>query len=448
MKNVNEIICTPNRNGITISYKNDKFRLIYPEKVWSQYPSEIKSVLTDNLAHLLTIDAPLIGKLQHVKYNTSAPFFRNAFYSMVMKSIPSSIESYDMNTHDVIREFMKTNYEFSDYDTKIPSFNQKTNDTAIVPLSFGKDSLATLAICKEIGLGVKPVYINDTISPGENAEKLARMKIFEDQFNLETTVITNEIEQLNDFDYWDQDESLLSYMHMVTGFCFISLPVSNYFKAKYIVIGNEKDMDFGFVNKDGFHTHPSPDQTYEWLLQQDAMIKLMTGNTGVISVIEPLTNIALMKILHTRYKEYGDFEISCDSLNASDEKRWCHECTKCARLFLFMKANNTDVTLIGFHTDLFQKKFKNCYALFEGKEVDNYESSKEARDQQLLAFYMAYKNGMSGDLINLFKKKFLDEAKEREDELYNFFFGIHKSHLPPKIKQAVESIYREELNKI
>jgi len=113
-----------------------------------------------------------------------------------------------------------------------------------------------------------------------------------------------------------------------------------------------------------------------------------------------------------------------------------------------MKANNTDVTLIGFHTDLFQKKFKNCYALFEGKEVDNYESSKEARDQQLLAFYMAYKNGMSGDLINLFKKKFLDEAKEREDELYNFFFGIHKSHLPPKIKQAVESIYREELNKI
>ncbi len=209
-------------------------------------------------------------------------------------------------------------------------------------------------------------------------------------------------------------------------------------------------MNFSFYNKDGFLTYPAFDQTTIWTKQQDIMMKIMTsGKVTVMSVIEPLTNIAITTILHKRYKKFGKYEVSCDFLNTTSEKRWCHNCSKCARLSIFMKANRIDTKIIGLKDNLLSKKHKKLYCLFDGKEVDCYEKSREARDQQLLAFYMAYKNKEKGYLIDLFKKKFLKEAKSREDYLFKKFFSIYESvTIPNKIKNKVFSIFREELSDI
>jgi hypothetical protein len=65
---------------------------------------------------------------------------------------------------------------------------------------------------------------------------------------------------------------------------------------------------------------------------------------------------------------------------------------------------------------------KRPYALaFVDMFISSYEKAPEAKEQQLLAFYMAYRNGVKGYLIDKFKKKFLKEAKSREDELYRRF---------------------------
>jgi hypothetical protein len=184
--------------------------------------------------------------------------------------------------------------------------------------------------------------------------------------------------------------------------------------------------------------------------EQDRLVKTMTsGKTSIMSVIEPLTNIAIIRVLHKRYGEFGKYEVSCDCLDASTEKRWCQNCSKCARLSLFMKANNVSVKNIGFKRNLLEKRYKKLYCLFRGKETDVYEKSEEARDEQLLAFYMAYRNDVKGYLIDLFKKTFLEEAKKREDELIKMFFSIYESDsMPEKIKQSVDRIYNEELKNI
>ena len=44
---------------------------------------------------------------------------------------------------------------------------------------------------------------------------------------------------------------MLCYTHMMTGFCFIAIPFIHYYKTKYLILGNEQDMDFTFTNKDG-----------------------------------------------------------------------------------------------------------------------------------------------------------------------------------------------------
>jgi hypothetical protein len=183
------------------------------------------------------------------------------------------------------------------------------------------------------------------------------------------------------------------------------------------------------------------------MLKQNQMVNEATGGqASVMSVIEPLTNIALTKILHARYAEIGKYQVSCDCLDASDEPRWCHDCNKCARNVLFMRAFNIDPERVGLRNMLLDSKNKRLFSMLGGEEVDCYEKSKEARDQQLLAFFMVYENGGRGQLIDMFKEKYLEEAKDREDELRKRFFTTHKSKtMPKKIERAVSSIYKEEL---
>ena len=435
-----KIFCGNTAKGIRINFDDTDFRLTYPNDIWKSYPQGIKEILIDNLSHLLTIDTPLIAGQKSVSYNTSEPIFRETFRQMVLKSIPSAVESYDEDTNEIIRKFKEIVYMF-DGPKKWFDFSQDIENRAITPLSFGKDSLLTLAVANEVGLRPRPVYINDTVSPIENKTKIQQIKLFSKEFG-QALVVKNGIEKLNDFEYWDKDETCLSYMHMVTGFCFIALPIANHYNARYIILGNQKDMDFSFINKDEYLTYPSPDQTTEWMNKQNEMINKMTKNVSVTSLISPLTNIAIMKILFNRYKQYAKYEISCDCLEGTNEKRWCHECNKCARLFLFISAVGADPRLVGFTKNMLEKQNKNLFTLF--KSQDNYEKSKEARDQQLLAFYMALKNNVQGSLIDVFKKEFLEEAKEREDELYKKFFTVYDTPMPRELND-VKSIYKEEL---
>ncbi|MFC1698193.1 hypothetical protein ACFL1H_07670 [Nanoarchaeota archaeon] len=425
--------------------------LIYPKDIWKKYP--IKNVLIDNLSHLLTINMAIVADFKELNYSTASPLFKNQFDKVVFRSIAHSVTDYKIDTSKIIKRFMNIKYDFHSDNVKMPNFHQKGDYKAVVPLSCGKDSIMTLAVCNELGLKPVCVYINDTISPPENKIKMDFIDQVSERFGNKVIKVINEIEQLNDFETWDAEESTLPYMHMITGFCFISLPITNYFNARYIVIGNQQNMNFSFMNKDGYSTFPSYDQTDEWQKQQSIMTKMMTnGTVSVLSVIKPLTNIAIMKILFNRYKEYTKFLICCDCLDISREKRWCHDCNKCARLQLMIKAVSKNVSegeehleRVGFHTNLLQKKYLKHYCLFDGKEVDCYEKSKGARDEQLLSFYLAYKKGFKGALMDLFEKKFLKEARAREDELMKKFFKIYEADIPREFKSELFKIYRDGL---
>jgi len=450
------IIFEENKNGIVAILNNKHFSLAYPDGIWKTFPKEIKEALIDNLAHLLTINIPLIANAKKIKYNTGRPIFKPLFDEVVRKSLPHAVEDYKIPTGEILEQFTEIKYEFSGKPNKkflkVKKIKAKKEsaEKSINMFSFGKDSITSMAVCDEIGLNSSGVYINDTVSPTENKLKLSLAKKFPREFGIGIFIVRNEIEQLNDFDFWDKDETCVGYTHMVTGFCFISLPFVYDCSARYIVLGNQQGMNFSFKNKDDFLTYPSFDQTSEWILKQDQMVKEATrGQANVMSVIEPLTNISITKILHCRYPEFGKYQVSCDCLDASDEKRWCHECNKCARNVLFMKAVDIDPKGVGLRNILADKKNKKLFCLFNGKEIDCYEKSTEARDQQLLAFLMAYENGERGPLIELFKKNFLEEAKEREGELRKKFFHIYKSKtMPRKIEKAVTSIYKEELSNL
>ncbi len=114
------------------------------------------------------------------------------------------------------------------------------------------------------------------------------------------------------------------------------------------------------------------------------------------------------------------------------------------------RANNSPVRSVGFSRNLFERQFMNYYTLFSNgnsRDTVPYDKSGMGKDEQLFSFYLAYKNGARGYLINRFRKEFLQEAKAREDEFHRKFFSIKKPlTIPNGLKKKTLSIYREELN--
>ena len=99
------IDCRANEKGLTLKFKNKKFSLVYPKKIWQKFPKDVKGVLTDNLAHLLTIDIPLVAGVERLKLNTSSPLFKDFFHTLVLNSIPGAVEDYDIGTNNIIKQF-------------------------------------------------------------------------------------------------------------------------------------------------------------------------------------------------------------------------------------------------------------------------------------------------------------------------------------------------------
>jgi len=443
------LTCTDTESGLNITFRGRKFSLQYPPGIWESYPRRARNFLIDNLAFLETLDMPLVSGMKELKYNTTMPFFYSSFRKMVVRNIPQAVEDSGQSTEEAIRNFRKTKYSFSGTAPKKPYYKpMPAKDRVIIPFSCGKDSLLTLAVCMDIGLEPVCVYINDTVSGTENEMKLRYLKKISREFGVRVFIVRNEIENLNDFEFWDGEETCIGYSHMIAGFCLIALPFLHLFRAKYIVLGSQHNMNYSFINKDGYLAYPSFEQSRRGTIFLNRLIMHATEKrAGVTSFIDCLTNIAILKILNSRYEDYAKYEISCDALNAEPRNtRWCCNCSKCARLSLMMRATGTDPALVGMDKNMLGKNSRRLYSLFKGKESDSYEKSRGARDEQLLSFLLALRNGSKGKMIDAFKQNHLKEARRREKELVRKFLTLHYgTSIPQEYREKILSIYAGEL---
>ena len=428
-------------------------RLIYPQKIWQSYDQKEK--LTRNLSYLLTLPFPLVANFQKVRYNTEKPELKKQFQKLMLKDLPSSTFEYKKQDPEQLKkQFLSLKTIFSEQNLKKqqlkpkqqPKPKKSTISKPILLLSFGKDSLLSLAISKEIGLDPISIYVNDTISPTENKLKIETFKNLQNEKIItHRHIITNSIEKLNDFETWNRQEMTFNYAHMVTSFYFLALPFTNFYNSKYLMTGNEQNMDF-YLTQNNKKLYPVYDQSMEWTKEQDKMLKTFQKNLTSFSIIRPITDLAILKILYSRYPKIAKHQISCYGLDASRRKRWCQDCFACTGTSLFLTALGINPKLVGLKK-LFSKKHKKLYSLFDPREMDVYDAIC-SRDQELLTMLMALRKGNKGYVLDLFKKHHLKEALAREDEIRKKYFKIYSSRIPQKIKPKVISIYKEELKEL
>ncbi|MFH0876079.1 MAG: hypothetical protein V1859_09145 [archaeon] len=448
---------------IKIKYndKVNKFSVTYPKEIWQKFPKKFRKQIIENFVYLSTSAVPTMVGINNVYYDMNSPLLGSFFMKPFMYYMPLFSDEYNSDLNHLIKRYMNLKYNFKSYNVKLSGYEPELKERSVNLFTFGKDSLLSYAIGEEIGLSPIPVYIEEPDilfdenhkrrKMYENKHKDVLAKKFKQEFRKDTYKIKDELGLIRESGFFNVTDVDVGSSSDLTEFALLSIPYNNYFKAKYIVYGNEQSCGNSYVNKDGFNTYPVFDQTHEWNLEISKILNLLTKKMQAVSLIEPIHELFITRILHYRYPQYAKYQMSCFAQNKSAiNSRWCHQCSKCARMYIFLKANGIDPKVVEYKENMLTKDKIEFYPLFgKSKDMKPYDFSGLGRDEQLYAFYLAYKNGAKGYLINLFKKKFLKEAIEREKELFNTYFKIYDSvTMPHKILKKVLKIYNEELEKV
>ncbi len=441
------------KNSISVEVDGRSFSVTFPKNSLEKYPEPAKRILAENLAFASTIHLPFLMGKNTVMYQMRKPLAKELIEEGFRLSLPATAFLKSQKTSELIEKFSKFQYFFEEEEPSKHTLRQEDfEDKAVLLFSFGKDSLLTYAICREIGVKTVPVYVREPLTIWENYFKEELSKRFFEEFGEEVLFIDNGLGALREPDKGLEERGWYGWELQLTQIGLMLIPIAYVEKARYIFFGNEKSCDEGFFDEEGFWCNPVYEQSSEWILKFREIVKTLgVENILIGSLIEPLHELAVIRILHHRYPEVAKYQMSCgENMPEPRKSRWCGNCSKCARIYVFLLANNVDPEKLDMPTNMLESKYRSLFCLFNGGKGNyGYDSARLGRDEQLLAFLLAYRNGYEGDLIDLFKKMYLEEAERREEELKKKFFGVHLAKTTPEeLKGRVLEIFQEELKEV
>src|SRR3989304_7319621 len=435
--------------GFEIILNRKSFPISYPSEIWKKYPSILKNILLDNVAYSSTLFLPQMHDQKTITYTTNRPLsetflYKNGIYDMPICALVDGVSSLEY-----IKRFFNTQYLFDNNYIQTPQtidFKKPKEQTAIIPFSFGKESLLNTALCLE--LGITPILVN-FIEPSHKYEyehKKKLMKKFEKEFNVKIYVVNYGPGIFRYGKYWNLQTELGWGLH-TTDYVIMSLPFAHYFNASLIILGNEVSCNDFFFNKDGVLTYDAGyDQHKDWTPQQSLLGSLLLGREiDVASFVDGIYELAETKILQSRYQEIVKYQMSCEAKTEhAANKRWCQRCEKCSYMFALISAFDVDLQKIGFSENMFDKAHHSIYSYFF--KYDPQRPAYGSQEALLVAFYLATKRGRTGYSIDEFKKHLLPKFEKNKKDLIKKYLGIHPMHLNQNtLAKKLLRIYRSEL---
>ena len=163
--------------------------------------------------------------------------------------------------------------------------------------------------------------------------------------------------------YWGWDIILSQY-------AFVLVPYYFYYQTCYLFFGNEQSVNYSVKDQEGFLINPVFEQSVFGMQHLQDIPKQFFIDTHIGSLIEPLHDHLILFILHSRYPDFGRFQMSCFSENdQAKNRRWCGNCEKCARLYIMFRALNISPKKVGFNEDMLTTDKEKYYVIFENGGV-------------------------------------------------------------------------------
>ena len=439
-------------SGITLGIEGEQFPITYDKDVWQRTSASLKEQLLHNLPMASTLYLPQILGKREIHYNTARPIGESFFLRNGIYDAPYCANVDGQSSTQYLKDFFNTRYLFAHDAIRTPAAVQferpsKTKPRALVLFSFGKESLLSFALCKE--LGIEPVLVT-IIHPGfayEWHHKKPLVEKFEKEFGVTVHTVDYQPGLLKEGKFFGLSTELGWGLH-VTEYALLALPYAEVFDCDFVICGNEQSCnDIYFDKEDVLIYRAGLDQHHDWTKSQGLLQSLlMSRSLGAYSMLEPLYEIAETKILHTRYPAIGKYQMSCfASTEGSKDRRWCQECDKCAYMYALLRGFQIDPHALGFTDNLFDEQHKHLYDTFFSRTDDTHFYGSQG--ELGLGFYAALSYGSQDYSLQRFTKELLAKFKSNFASIREKYLGIHPTfQYPPTFDAKLQSIFSDELS--
>ena len=420
----------------------------YPEAIWSAYPA--KQSLISQLAYLNTLVTPLILRHPHVRYDTARPRFLDTYREYFKQAIPNLVEHVaHESSADILDRFESLDIAFSGEPdtetlTEVADWNPRR---VVLPLSFGKDSLTSLAMLRKLGYEVIPVFIDQRTLPRVLEISLGFMQDLEERFGLECARVDNELHLLSDYEVLKQPRSYLYQAQVHFIYMLAMLPFCYFHKAPVIIQSNELANSLQKRHREGGLAAHKVMQSEPINRQVSELLQTFTdGQVSAANPIGGLGDLSLNLLLYKRFHDYSDMRVSCH-MEITEHKHWCHDCVRCAHAYLDLLAMGKDPTQYGFDHSMLTEDGRHRFRLYEKGPIDEDDHYRQFfAQEELLSFHLAYLRGCRDQLV-------IDTVQQfplNHDELAQIADTLIRSFAEPAntVEQEAMAWFNEQLDVI
>ncbi|MCF8051011.1 MAG: hypothetical protein K9L59_07215 [Desulfobacterales bacterium] len=420
----------------------------FPERIWEAFPA--KEALMRELVYVLTLAPPVILDHPTVWYSTPPPRFFDLYNDSFEQAIPNFVEHVpEESSEKNLARFraVARHFEGTAAPSRIPPMNNWIPRRAVVPFSYGKDSLLTVATLRALGVEVFPVLIDERVLPRGMALRRSLVSAFEQEHGLSCLFVENEIQLLSDWQVLGRPRSELNRVHVHFVYLLAMLPFCVYFRAPLVAFSNEHVYSLNTLHREGYLHPRGVMQSPPVMRRLTGMLKdLSGGQLHLINPICPLGNFAIHRLLHQEFADYGGYRVSCH-LELTDHARWCHNCYRCAQAYLFSTALGMDPAAMGFEASMLEEDKARHFALFHRPIHPKDVCRRHTCAEEGLAFSMAARRKASDPLVKRFEAEVGTPSFRRVRRMSEKVFRIQTRPGPHRIEKEAGDFYRKRLKR-
>ena len=314
--------------------------------------------------------------------------------------------------------------------------------------SGGKDSLLTYGLLNEIGREIHPVYINESgrhwftalnAYRHFSAEVAGTARVWTNADRIFTWMLRHLPFVRENFASVRSDEYPIR-LWTVAVFLFGALPILKARGVGRLLIGDEFDTTV----KTSFQGIPHYDGLYDQSHYFDTALTRFFHRKGwgvsQFSILRPLSEMLIEKILVERYPELQRHQVSCHAAHKEgDRVHPCGRCEKCRRIVGMLTALGADPGRCGYTREQIDRSLA---------ELAKHGIHQEAEGAEQLAFLLREKGILQGEGIGsgrarkrseVMKLRFDRERSPMVDipaDLRERLFGIYLAHAEGAVKRS------------
>lgn len=253
--------------------------------------------------------------------------------------------------------YLQAQLLFPDIAAKVATSWETSPDKIAVLSSGGKDSLLTYGLLDEIGSEVHPLFVNESGRHWFTA--LNAWRHFKDGVPHVGRVWTDSdrlfVWMLSHLPFIRKNHARVRAdiypirLWTVAIFIFGVLPLVRRRGIGRITIGNEYDSSTRQSTSGITHYAGVYDQSRWFDEALTRYYRRKNWNTTQFSVLRPLSELLIEKVLTERYPVLQELQISCHAAHVEDDRALpCGKCEKCRRVIAMLTALGADATRCGY----------------------------------------------------------------------------------------------------